>query len=369
MSKIYRKSSKVRGSRTLKLTPPEKSARSIAIEYEKPNANPPEEDNMTFEDAAKTWFKEYAEWALRPKTLERMHQLEERTFAAIGNCKMKELSTRVVQRFLLSLNEDGVNKNTGGKLSPKTIRHYNTFVSDVCTHAMRMEIIERNPCSNVLLPKSCKDEIECYSVEEGVVFLKLLENVPSKYQAFFYLAIFGGFRRSEILGLEWDDFDYAYHTVTVRRTSHYTKAKGIYTDTTKTKKSVRTLYLPDCVFKVLGDHKEQQKIERNKAGSKWIETNRLFTQRNGTAMHPNTPYTWLDRYCEKKGMLFLGIHSLRHFNASILISSGVDPKTVSASLGHSLVSTTMNIYAHTFAAIQARAMKTAANVLVSQLNK
>jgi len=185
---------------------------------------------LTFEEFAKLWFREYGEWALRPKTLERMHQLEEKTFAAIGKCKMKELSTRMVQEFLLSLYEEGVNKKTGGKLSPKTIRHYNTFVSDVCTHAIRMEIIDRNPCSNVLLPKTNKEEIECYSVEGGVRFLKLLEDVPSKYQAFFYLAVFGGFRRSEILGLEWDDLDFTYQTVTIRRTSHYTKSKGIYTE-------------------------------------------------------------------------------------------------------------------------------------------
>ena len=40
------------------------------------------------------------------------------------------------------------------------------------------------------------------------------------------------------------------------------------------------------------------------------------------------------------------VHSLRHTNATLLIYSGTDLKTVSNRLGHADVSTTGNIYAH-----------------------
>ncbi len=59
----------------------------------------------------------------------------------------------------------------------------------------------------------------------------------------------------------------------------------------------------------------------------------------------------------------VNIHSFRHLNASLLINSGTDIKTVSAALGHKQVSTTLNIYAHTFAAAQARASDAIANAL------
>ncbi|MBQ8935352.1 MAG: tyrosine-type recombinase/integrase, partial [Oscillospiraceae bacterium] len=57
------------------------------------------------------------------------------------------------------------------------------------------------------------------------------------------------------------------------------------------------------------------------------------------------------------------IHQFRHLNATLLINSGTDARTVSSALGHSQVSTTLNIYTHTFAEAQARAGETLADVL------
>ena len=86
----------------------------------------------------------------------------------------------------------------------------------------------------------------------------------------------------------------------------------------------------------------------------------------GEPIHPNTPYHWLRRFCEDTGQRFLGIHAFRHLNASLLINSGVDVKTVSASLGHSQVTTTLNIYAHTFEEAQARASEAVADLLTKK---
>lgn len=59
----------------------------------------------------------------------------------------------------------------------------------------------------------------------------------------------------------------------------------------------------------------------------------------------------------------VNIHSFRHLNASLLITSGADVKTVSAVLGHAQTTTTLNIYAHTFAAAQAKATNAVADAL------
>ncbi|WP_235379533.1 tyrosine-type recombinase/integrase [Pseudoflavonifractor phocaeensis] len=67
--------------------------------------------------------------------------------------------------------------------------------------------------------------------------------------------------------------------------------------------------------------------------------------------------------CQETGQRFLGVHHFRHLNASLLINSGADVRTVSASLGHSQVTTTLNIYAHTFAEAQARAGEAVAEAL------
>ena len=102
--------------------------------------------NIKFEPLAKQWFKEYAEIKLRPRTLERYHQLEERTYAAIGHLKMDKITMRHLQKFIDNLSEKGINKRTGGGLAPKSVRHYLNFISDVFDYAIKNRIVKENPC-------------------------------------------------------------------------------------------------------------------------------------------------------------------------------------------------------------------------------
>ena len=117
------------------------------------------------------------------------------------------------------------------------------------------------------------------------------------------------------------------------------------------------------MFDLLRKYKAEQAKARLKLGDKWINTDRLFTAWNGEPMNTNTPYNWLARFVKRTGMRKVTIHSFRHLNASLLITSGVDVKTISASLGHSQTSTTLNIYAHSFAQAQAKASEAVADVL------
>ncbi len=54
----------------------------------------------------------------------------------------------------------------------------------------------------------------------------------------------------------------------------------------------------------------------------------------------------------------------RHLSATLLIGGGADVRSVSAVLGHSQTSTTMNIYAHSIAEAQARASDILENLLL-----
>ena len=89
--------------------------------------------------------------------------------------------------------------------------------------------------------------------------------------------------------------------------------------------------------------------------AKWTAGDRLFTNADGGPLHPNTPYGWLKEFCGRTGQRFMGIHAFRHLNASLLIGGGADVRSVSAVLGHSKTSTTMDIYTHSIAEAQARA--------------
>lgn len=75
----------------------------------------------------------------------------------------------------------------------------------------------------------------------------------------------------------------------------------------------------------------------------------MFRQPNGKPMNPCT-YTYRLKLILKANNLplDLNVHSLRHTNASLLISQGVDVRTVASLLGHAQASTTLDIYAHAF---------------------
>jgi integrase len=312
--------------------------------------------NVKFENLAREWLVYVEKKSLmRVRTLDRMKQLQERTYAAIGHLRMDRIATAHIQAFIDNLAEPGVNKQTGGGLSPKTQKHYLTFISDVFEFAIKRNMLHENPCRHVDVEGGKSKGPECYSLEEAQQFLVALESAPIKYRTFFTLAIYGGFRRAELLGLEWKDIDFASGVITISRTSLYTKEKGMFTDTTKTKSSQRSLKLPDEVITLLRAYKSWQASERLKIGDQWIPSDRLFTAWNGAPMGHTTAINWLRKFCERNNLRYVNIHSFRHLNATLLINSGTDVRTVSAALGHSQASTTLNIYAHAFAQAQAKA--------------
>ena len=105
---------------------------------------------------------------------------------------------------------------------------------------------------------------------------------------------------------------------------------------------------------MLWELKQEQDRERERVGSKWEDHDRLFTKWNGMPMNNQTPYGWFTEFCEKNELRFCDIHSMRHFNASVLINAGIDAAAVSSALGHSCIGTTTNIYCHVFQQAQAR---------------
>ena len=248
-------------------------------------------------------------------------------------------------------------------LSGNSVKHYHANIHKALKYAVKMDMLTDNPCNRVTVPKGEKKEKDIYTLEEVAQLFQLLETAPLKYRTFFTLAIYSGFRRGEMLGLEWKDIDWEHNVISVRRTSNYTASKGIYTDTTKTKKSQRSLKFPQSVMDLLREYKAEQDEEREKLDTKWQDYDRLFVKWDGRPMNNNTPYFWLKEFCEENNFRFCDIHSLRHFYASALINEGVDAATVSGALGHSTITTTTSIYCHVFNQAQARASEAIASVL------
>ena len=332
----------------------EKELQRQAVLFEESVAHGYKTTAVKFQEFAEEWFEEYAKLNLRSTTYERMRQLTHRVYPAIGHLRMDKITARQLQGFVNSLAKEGANEKTGKPLAPKTIRHNLSFISDVFSYAVKMDLLSDNPCRKVTIPKGEVKEKPIYSQEEMALLLTRISGEPTKYRAFFFLIAYSGFRRSEMLGLEWKDVDFEHNVITIKRTSNYTAGRGTYTDTTKTKRSQRVLKISPYIMGILKELKDEQDEEALRLGDKWVETDRLFVKWNGEPMNNQTPYGWLKEICEKNELPFYGIHSFRHFAASALISAGLDVTTVSGALGHCNSGTTLNVYSHMFQNAQAR---------------
>ncbi len=318
---------------------------------------------VKFETFAEQWFEEYAKVNLRPTSYARMKQLTKRVYPAIGHKRLDKITARDIQKFITDMLTNGRNLNNGKPLSRKTAVHHLSFISDVFSYAVRMGMLCDNPCRRVFVPKQEQEEKQIYTIEQVKILYENLKSEPMKYQAYLLLSIYSGYRRSEMLGLEWKDIDFEHDLIHVRRTSQYASEKGIYTDTTKTRKSKRVSKMPASIMNLLRQFKADQNEEARRLGTKWEDYDRLFTKWNGAPMNPQTPFEWLKGYCERIGIPFRNIHSLRHLHASLLIFEGVDVVAVSEDMGHSVVGTTLNLYSHMFQEAKARNCDAISNAL------
>ena len=315
------------------------------------------------------YMEEYAATDLRHRTAVGYESLKQRIVDELGHYYLDKITPRQIKAFITKLGQPGANMLTKKPLSPKTQRNYLSLLSSIFAYAIDMEMIKDNPCANIKPPKADKSQKKWYTTEEAVELLDSLEDAPLKYRAFFTLAIFCGYRREELLGFEWSDIDFKNRLIAVNRASLYSKERGVYTDVPKTEGSKRILKQPQIVFDVLRKLRAEQAATRLAIGDQWKGSDRLFTTADGAPMHPNTPYAWLKKHCDANDLRFLGVHAFRHLNAAMLINEGADAQTVAANLGHSQVSTTLNIYAYEFAESKAAASQAVADTLVSRLKK
>ncbi len=163
--------------------------------------------SVKFETLAEEWFEQYAKIQLRSTTYTRLRQLTKRVYPAIGHLRMDKITARIIQNFITDLAMNGKSFKTSKSISSKTVVHHLSFISDVFNYAIRMDMLTDNPCRRVIPPKAKAAEKDYYTLEEVEKLFEVLRGEPLKYQVFFNLAIYSGFRRAELLGLEWKDIE------------------------------------------------------------------------------------------------------------------------------------------------------------------
>lgn len=327
-------------------TEAKKKADKLEVEFRESIVS--DRSNWSFKELVEEWRKTQ-KVDIGLKTAERYEQIIQYSLLDMfGKMKVKDIASIHIDRYMAWLKSDGVRRDgKAGGYAEQTQKHHYSLLRTLLNKAVKWEIININPCNKVDIPRVQKTEAKYYESEHIGILLKLIEESPVKYKVFTHIALFSGCRRSEILGMEWKDFDLKNNTVSIVRTSQDVRGLGIVTiEKTKNDSSRRTIALPSGTIELLKEYKVVQDREKEDKGESWVETDRIFIRANGSPMHPSTPYNWLKKILKKHNLEDINIHGFRHTHVSILINDGMDIVGVSRRVGHADVSTTLNRYAH-----------------------
>lgn len=202
-----------------------------------------------------------------------------------------------------------------------------------------------NPADAADPPKGRKErrDLPAWPREQLIAFLGHVAN--HRLYALWRLMATTGLRRGEALGLRWQDVDMEAGTISVRQALVPVDGKVIISDP-KTAKGRRSLALDPVTLAALQAHAARQADEQSQWGEAWCDSGYVFCCEDGAPLDPHRTSKEFQRLIAGAALPRIPLHGLRHTYATLALSSGVNPKIVSARLGHSTVALTLDIYSH-----------------------
>jgi integrase len=156
-----------------------------------------------------------------------------------------------------------------------------------------------------------------------------------------YICLCAGMRIGEICALKWEDIDTESGIISVKKTIqrvYMIEGEERYTelilDSPKTKNSIRDIPMTKDLLKLL------KPLKRIMNHNYFVLTN------ESKPTEPRTYRNYYKQFMQEINVPVLKFHGLRHSFATRCIESKCDYKTVSVILGHSNISTTLNLYVH-----------------------
>src|SRR5689334_2834351 len=180
-----------------------------------------------------------------------------------------------------------------------------------------------------------------WTAEQTGAFLDHIIDDP--LYAMYHLIALRGLRRGEACGLHRADLDLDALTLTVRQ-QLVVEAWHLNLTAPKTDGSEATIALDTTTAALLREHLERQDQLREAAGLCWVENGLVFTQPDGSMIHPDHISRRFKEAITEAGLPPIRLHDLRHGAATLALAGGADIKTVQAMLRHSTIALTANTY-------------------------
>ncbi len=300
-----------------------------------------------------TWIDNYCRSQIRETTLINYETYVERHIKpTIGNLKLCDLNTLILQQFYNERMKNGNLKKDGG-LSPKTLRNMHNMLHKALDQAVALDMIAKNPTQFTTIPRGQKQERRFFTVEEQQQLQACLKG--EKLEMMVLLDLFTGMRQGELLALMWKDVhlnpngqNYIRVTQTLNRVKADPPVNGRKTilriGYPKTPHSVRTIPLLPEIASALAEHKVKQVEYYREHGI--VNNGYVFTNSNGGWIDPHNFQHEFKALLKRHGIREVNVHGIRHTFATRALESGMSIKTLSQILGHSSTAFTMDVYGH-----------------------
>jgi integrase len=302
-----------------------------------------------------TQWHETKKAEISPKTHERYGEIINNfLIPALGALPLAKLNSTHIEKAYSEWASGGRRDGKPGGLSPQTRRYIHVVLKSALSRAVEQQLLARNPADilSKRLPKDERKEMVTLAPEQSAQFLESIKDSRTYWPVL--IAFATGMRRGEVLALRWKNLDLDRKKLRVIQSLEQTK-NGLRFKDTKTSK-VRAIDLPAYAVEELRRLKRQQAEELLALGIRQTGDTLVCCRADGEPLQPRSlthQFTILRRRI--KGLPRMRFHDMRHTHATQLLADGVHPKVAQERLGHSSITTTMDLYSHVTETMQSDA--------------
>jgi integrase len=260
---------------------------------------------------------------------------------SLGARKLRELSAEDVDKWLADKSKT---------LSTRTLQGIHSVLNRSIKRAMARDKVKRNVVELCSVPKGKPGRpSKSLTLAQAEEVLKAAEG--SRMHAYVVLSLLTGARTEELRALTWDHVDLDGDPEATPPVPPYIAVwRSVRSGgDTKTRKSRRTLALPQRCIEALRSQRTQQAKERDAAGPRWHEHGLVFASKVGTPLDPSHVRRDFRRAiagAESVSAKEWTPRELRHSFVSLLSDSGVPLEEISRLVGHSSTAVTELVYRH-----------------------
>src|ERR1700729_2770957 len=277
-----------------------------------------------------------------------------------GGHRVHDLKAHHIEKALATWRSSGRNDHEEGRLSPRSVAHVFRTLRTICRWGLRSGLLTADPTMAIDTPRFARREMRALDAH-GIIGL-LLAARGTELETPIAVAVGTGLRRGELLGLRWSDVDLDSCRLTVRRSIEVVREESSaatghprYVSREKQPKTAtnrRTISPALSVVAVLRRQRSEQRERRIHCGLGRDQDCFVFDRLDGSTWEPPTFSSEFAKLIRHAKLPHIRFHDLRHTFASSSLQAGVDLKTISASLGHSTISVTADLYAHVHETLQ-----------------